>query len=85
MIVHEAVSVAKPMIAFIDEGKDLEKGLSILVVFEYGFFIVAPIGDVIYGSGVFNAKWTGHEGSLSEDQTKVQQYRPDPEKFLRSF
>jgi hypothetical protein len=36
------------------------------VVFEYVFFIVAPIGDVVHRSGVFYAKWTGHEGSLSE-------------------
>jgi hypothetical protein len=67
MIVHETVGVAEPVVASIDESKDLKKCLSILVVFEYGFFIVAPIGDMIYGSGVLNAKWTGHEGSLSED------------------
>jgi hypothetical protein len=66
MIVHEAVGVAEPVVAFIDQGKDFEKGLSILVVFKYVFFIVAPIGDVIHRSGVFYAKWTGHEGSLSE-------------------
>src|SRR3990170_8202232 len=85
MIVHEAVGVTEPVVAFIDEGKDFEKCLSVLVVLEYGFFIIATIGDVINRSGVFNAKWTGHEGSLSEDYTKVKQYRPDPKKFQRRF
>jgi len=78
MIVHEAIGMAKPVVAFIDQGKDFEKGLSILVVFEYVFFIVAPIGDVIHRSGVFYAKRTSHEGNVSEDWAKVKQYRPDP-------
>ncbi len=47
MIVHETVSVTKPVIAFVDEGKDLEKCLSVLVIFEHGFFIVAAVGNVI--------------------------------------
>jgi hypothetical protein len=55
MIVHETVGVTKPMIAFVDEGKDFEKCLSVLVIFEYGFFIVAPAGDVIDRAGVFYA------------------------------
>jgi len=59
--------MAEPMVAFIHKGQDLEEGFSILVVCEYGFLIVAPIGDVIDSSGVFNAKGTGHGGSLSED------------------
>ena len=71
MIVHEAIGVTEPVIAFIDEGEDFKKYLSILVVFEYGFFVVAPIGDVIHRSRVFYAKWTGHDGRISEVLTKV--------------
>ena len=55
MIVHETESVTKPVVAFVDEGKDFEKYLSVLVIFEYGFFIVAPAGDVIYRARVFYA------------------------------
>jgi hypothetical protein len=66
MVVHEAVTVAQPMVAFIDVSEDFEKCLVVLVVFEYCFFIVAPIGDVIHGTGVFNAERTRHKGSLSE-------------------
>ena len=55
VVVHEAVSVAKPVVAFIDEAKDFEKGISVLVVFEYGFFIVASISDMINSAGVFYA------------------------------
>jgi hypothetical protein len=43
------------MITFIDKGQDFEKSLSVLVIFEYNFFIVTPIGDVIYGTGIFYA------------------------------
>jgi len=35
MIIHEAVSMAKPMITLIDEGQDFEKCLPILVVLEF--------------------------------------------------
>jgi hypothetical protein len=47
--------VTKPVVALVDEGKDFEKCLSVLVIFEYGFFIIAPVGDVIYCAGVFYA------------------------------
>ena len=55
MIVHETVGVTKPVIAFIDKGKDFEKCLSVLFIFEYGFFIVASISDMINSAGVFYA------------------------------
>lgn len=55
MIVHEAAGVTKPVIAFIDRGKDFEKCLSVLVILEYGFFIVAPVSVMIYRTGVFYA------------------------------
>ena len=82
VVIHEAVSMAKPVIAFIDVSKNPQKGLPVFVVFEYGFFVVAPIGDVIHRSGVFYAKWTGHERRLSEVLSKVKQYRPDPKMFM---
>ena len=72
MIIHKAVGVTEPVVAFIDEGKDFEKCLSVLVVFEYGFFIVAPIGDVIHRSGVFYAKGTGHVCENSKGFEKCQ-------------
>ena len=37
MVVHEAVSVAKPVVAFIDVSENPKKGLSVLVVFKDGF------------------------------------------------
>jgi len=66
----------KSVVAFINEGKYFEKGLSVLVVFEYGFLIVAPVGDMIGRAGVFNEKRSSHDGKLSEVFTKVKQYRP---------
>jgi hypothetical protein len=65
MVVHEAVTVAQPMVAFIDVREDFEKCLAVLVVFEYGFFIVAPVGDVIHGARVFDAERACHIGEFS--------------------
>lgn len=79
MVVHEAVGVAYPMVSFIDVGKDSEKSLAVLVVFEDGLFVVLPGGDVIHGAGVFDAQGSCHDGRLSEVCTKVKQYRPDPD------
>ena len=66
MIVHEAVGMAKPVAAFIDMGKDLEKCFPVVIVFEYGLFIVASVGDVIHCAGVFYAEGACHGRSLAD-------------------
>ncbi len=85
MVVHEAVGVAEPVVAFIDVGKDSEECLPVRVILKYSFFVVSPVGDVIHRAGVFDAQRTSHEGSLSEVQVKVKQYRPDPMGFLLRY
>jgi hypothetical protein len=72
VVVHETVGVAKPVVAFIDVGKDSEKRLPVLVILKYSFFVVSPVGDVIHRAGVFDAQRTSHEGSLSESSSKSQ-------------
>ncbi len=52
MIVHEAVGVTGPVVAFIDEGEDIEECFPILVVLEEGFFLVSPIGEAIHRTGI---------------------------------
>jgi hypothetical protein len=66
MIIHEAISMAEPVVAFIDVGKDFKKRQPILIVLKYRFLVVAPVGDVIYRARVFYAERSGHEGSLAE-------------------
>ena len=53
------------MAALIDVREDLEKCLSVLVVFEHGFFMVPPVGNVIHDAGAFNAERSSHKESLS--------------------
>jgi hypothetical protein len=65
MIIHEAISMAKPVVALVDVGKDFEKCFPILIVFKYGFLVVAAVGNVIYRAGVFYAEGPGHGGSLA--------------------
>jgi glucose uptake protein GlcU len=50
---YQAILIQKD--SHLDEGKDFEKGLSVLVIFEYGFFVVAPVGDMIHCAGIFYA------------------------------
>ena len=56
---------SEPVVAFVDVNKDFEKCLPILIVLKYYFFVIAPVGDVIYSAGVFYAERSGHEGSLA--------------------
>jgi hypothetical protein len=67
MVVHEAVSVAQPVIAFVDVSKDPQKGLPVLVIFKDGFLFIPAGRDVIDGAGIFYAEGTRHSVSLSED------------------
>jgi len=41
MIIHETAGVTKPEAAFVDEDKDFDKYIAVMVIFECGFFIVA--------------------------------------------
>jgi hypothetical protein len=66
VVVHEAVSVTKPVVSFIDVDKDSKKCLSVLVVFKDGFLFVSAGSDVIYSAGIFYAEWAGHEGDYQK-------------------
>jgi hypothetical protein len=70
MVVHETVGVTKPVVAFVDKRKHFEKCLAVLVIFEHGFFIVAPTGDMINCAGVFYAQRTSHKSEFSRNLNK---------------
>jgi len=55
MVGHEAVGVAQPVITLVDDLKDVEEILAVLVVFEDGLLFVAARGYMIYSAGVFYA------------------------------
>lgn len=50
MIIHEAVGMAKPMVAFVDMDKDFEKNFPVKVVLEYCLFLVPTRRYVIQGT-----------------------------------
>ena len=78
MVVHQAVCMADPVVAFFDMLKGVQKVGAILVALEDGFLFITARGDVIDSAGVFYAERTGHEARLSEVNRKVKHYRPDP-------
>jgi hypothetical protein len=81
VVVHEAESMAKPVVALIDVSENPKKGLSVLIVLKNGFLFVPARSDMIYGARKFYAEGAGHEEKLADVWIKVKQYRPDPKKF----
>jgi hypothetical protein len=66
MVVHETVSVADPVVAFIDMLKCVQKVEPVLIGFKHGLLFIATGGDVIDSTGIFYAEWTGHEARISK-------------------
>jgi predicted transcriptional regulator len=71
MVVHETVSMANPVVAFIHALKSIEKGASVLLVFENGFLFVPAGRDVINCARVFYAQRTGHKTNVAESSRNV--------------
>lgn len=55
VIVHEAIGVTEPVVAFIDTGQNGKKGCPIVIVFKDRFLFVTTRGHVVYRAGVLNA------------------------------
>ena len=55
MIFHEAVGVTEPVVASIHLVQEAQEGLPVVIVSEDGPLVVASIGKVIDGPGVFDA------------------------------
>jgi len=55
MIFHEAVGVTEPVAASIHLVQEAQEGLPVVIVSEDGPLVVASIGKVIDGPGVFDA------------------------------
>ena len=71
MVVHEAVGMAQPVIAFLDVLKRPEEHFAVLIVLEDGLLLVAARGDVIDGAGIFDAKRTGHGAKIAAEKANV--------------
>jgi hypothetical protein len=53
VVIHQAIGVAYPVIAFVDLLKDIEKGYTVFVVFIDCLACVSSRGYVIYGAIIF--------------------------------
>jgi hypothetical protein len=60
MVGHETVGVAQPIITFVNTLQDIKEILSVLVVFENSFLVVAARGNMIHCTRIFYSKRTGH-------------------------
>jgi hypothetical protein len=55
VVIHEAIGMAEPIVAFIDLVESGEKDLSILVILVNRRFFISPPGYIIHSSGIFDA------------------------------
>ncbi len=55
MVVHEAVGVADPVVAFVDVLEGIQEIDAVLVAFEDGLLFVTPGSNVVDSSGVLYA------------------------------
>jgi hypothetical protein len=55
MVVHQAIDVAEPVVPDCNTVKDIEECLTVMVIMKYCFTLIAPTGDMVYGSGKFYA------------------------------
>jgi len=49
----KTIGMAEPVVALVDLREGIKEGLSIAVVFKYGFLFIASAGDMIDCAGVF--------------------------------
>ena len=72
VVVHEAVGMTEPVIAFIDMLEGVQEVDSVLVVLEHGFLLVPAGGDVVDSAGIFYAKGAGHNvATISQNEAIV--------------
>ena len=71
MIVHEAVSMTKPIVSLINMLECVQKIDAVLVALENGLSLVTPGGNMIYSASVFDAEGTGHGKRISKQKRKV--------------
>ena len=65
VIVHEAIGMADPVVAFVDMLERPEKVLTVLIVLEDGLLLVAAGGHMVDSAGVFDAKRAGHRANIA--------------------
>jgi hypothetical protein len=70
MIGHEAISVADPVIPFIDVQKGVEKRFPVVVSLENRLLLVASGGHMVDSAGVFDAEGAGHKARTAEKAAK---------------
>ena len=66
MIGHEAISVADPVIPFVDVLKGVEERFPIVVVLENRLLLVASGGHMVDSAGIFDAEGAGHRARIAE-------------------
>ena len=59
------VSVAQPIIAFVDMLDCAQEVFAVLVVFKDKFLFITARRDVIHRTGVFYAKWSCHKARIA--------------------
>ena len=76
MVAHQAVGVAYPSVPSYGVGECRQKCLAVFVIVEDGLPSVAARGDVVKGSGEFDAQWSCHAGRIPPSNATMQDLTP---------
>ena len=60
MVAHQHKAIELDRIDFQGLGKKFKKFITILVILEDCFPLIATVSDMIQGARIFDAKWAGH-------------------------
>jgi len=55
VVIHKAIGMAEPMVAFVDFVENEEKVLTILVILVNRLLFISPGGDMIHSARIFDA------------------------------
>jgi hypothetical protein len=81
MLGHETVSVADPVVLFVDVLEGVQEDLAVCIALEYRPFLVSTRSDMINCAGIFYAERAGHAATTAEEIGNVNPQDLTPKRF----
>lgn len=84
MVGHETVSMADPVVLFVDVLEGVQEDLAVCIALEYRPFLVSMRSDMINCAGIFYAERAEHAATTAEEIGNVNPQQA-VEKLLTNF
>ena len=66
VVIHEHIGVQEDLIVLYGNLQAVQEDLAVLLISKDGFSLIPTAGDMIEGSGILNAKGSGHAPFLAQ-------------------